>query len=139
MAVKVLAPPKKETAIDCSMLHVGWYKYASSVSKSGRKLRVSLEAELDCLSSKVIRGFAGIVKKYLQTVTIDAALVIGLEKEPHACLCLCRFDHIDISDSPQLPDRYALESEEDEAADLERVSHLMGMSQKEMKAVVASA
>ena len=138
MAIKVLAPPKKQTVIGSSALHVNWYKYVSSQSRSGRKLRVALEAELDCLSNKRIRGFAGIVKKYLQTVAIDAALVIGAENEPNACLCMCRFDHIDVSFCPRLPDRYALESQEDDKADLKRVSHLMGLSQKELVEVAAS-
>lgn len=115
MAVKILAPPKKEFPVHSEgFLPVSWVKHGEEF-KGERKLSIALEAELDCVSSKAMRGMAAIVKRNLSSLAIDCAVVIGqpLDKqveEPQACLGLWRFDHIDVAKCPRLPDRFATEA-----------------------------
>jgi len=77
LAVRVLAPPRRELVVGCATLPVRWKTYEASVDPSGRKLHPAVEAELDCVSSRAIRGMAGILKRNLKSLCIDIACVIS--------------------------------------------------------------
>ena len=114
LAVRLMAPPRKEITVSCDILPLIWRTYEASVDPSGRKLHPALEVELDCVSSRAIRGMASILKRNLSSICIDIACVIsppdGEEAdEPQACLGLFRFNHIDVNLCPQFPDRYEFE------------------------------
>lgn len=74
---------------------------------------------------------AGIVKNNLKLLKIDVAVVISKpygqkEDEPIACLGLWRFDHIDVSGCPKLPDRWSLEAKKQgQSSDFIRASRIM--------------
>ena len=138
LAVKVLAPPKKEMLLNCAFLPVSWRQYASETTSKGRKLCPALEVTLDCLSNRAMRSMAGIVKRNLQRLSIDMAAVIGKpitqeEDEPQACLGLWRLDHVDIASCPQFPHRFAKEaSKTGQDPDVFRAAQLMvSMNEKD--------
>jgi hypothetical protein len=89
-----------------------------------------IEVTLDMVGNRAIRGMASLVKRYLNSISVDLAAIIskpdGQEKdEPEACLGLWRLHHIDISKCPPLPDRYAMEKgASDQHPDLVRASLL---------------
>ena len=130
LAVRVLAPPKKEKVVDCAFLSVSWAKHAPTVV-NGKRLHTAITCELDCLSTRVIRGMAGIVKKHLSSLAIDVAVTISkpdgqVEDEPQACLGLWRFDHIDVDSCPELPDRHEIEAKnQGQSSDVFRASKIM--------------
>jgi hypothetical protein len=140
LAVKVLAPPKKEMLLNCALLPVSWQQYNPETSE-GRKLCAALEVTLDCMSNRAMRGMAGIVKRNLKHLSIDMACVIGKpagqeedEDESEACLGLWRMDHIDVSACPGFPDRWANEaSEKGQDPDVFRATKLVNMSDSEMQ------
>jgi hypothetical protein len=138
LAVRMLAPPKREKIIQHSYLPVSWAKHPPK-TVNGRKLCVALESELDCLSSRTIRGMAGIVKKHMASVSIDIAVTIGKpdgesEDEPQACLGMWRFDHIDVSSCPTMPDRFSIEAKEQgQSPDVIRASKVMQLSREEIQ------
>ena len=135
MPIRMMAPPKREKVVNCDWMPIIWNQRDEEISPDGNILCPILEATLDCMTSRPIRSMAGLVKKYLHLLSVDAAIVIGtperqVEPEPSACLGLWRFNHIDISLCPHLPDRYQVEvksnSSGDEdlaiAADIQRAS-----------------
>lgn len=136
MPIRMLAPPKREKVVNCDWMPIVWNQHDQVIGPDGNVVMYPvLEATLDCMTSRPIRSMAGLVKKYLHLLSIDAAIVIGtpehqLEPEPSACLGLWRFNHIDISMCPFLPDRYqaevkstAIENEDlVMAADIQRAS-----------------
>ena len=112
LPIRMLAPPKREKVVNCDWMPIVWNQHDKEIGPDGTILMYPvLEATLDCMTSRPIRSMAGLVKKYLHLLSIDAAIVIGTpenhpEPEPSACLGLWRFNHIDISLCPLLPDRY---------------------------------
>jgi len=112
LAVKVLAPPRRELVVRCEALPVTWRNYEASRDPNGRELFPAIECEIDCMSNRAIRAMAGILKRNLGSLCIDIACIIqkpdGLEEdEPQACLGLFRFNHIDVERCPAFPDRFA--------------------------------
>jgi hypothetical protein len=72
-----------------------------------------VEVTLDMVGNRAIRGMASLVKRYLNSISVDLAAIISKpddqeEDEPEACLGLWRLHHIDISKCPPLPDRFAM-------------------------------
>lgn len=117
--VKMLAPPKTERTIACALLPTTWKKYDSRVLPDGRILQPCLELELDIMTNRAMRSMASILKRYIDTIALDLALVVerpdgSTTEEPKAVLGLVRFDHIDISSCSELPPRDEYESQEDE-------------------------
>jgi hypothetical protein len=145
LAVKVLAPPKKETLLNCSLLPVTWQQYGPETTSKGRKLCSALEVTLDCVSARPMRAMAGIVKRNLKYLSVDIATVIGKpmgqeddEDELEACLGLWRMDHIDISACPQFPDRLADEaSGMGQDPDVLRATKLVKMTDLELQELAA--
>jgi hypothetical protein len=141
LAVKVLAPPKKETLLNCSLLPVSWQQYDPETTSKGRKMCSAIEVTLDCVSARPMRAMAGIVKRNLQYLSVDMATVIGKpagqadnEGELEACLGLWRMDHIDISACPQFPDRLANEaSRKGQDPDVLRATKLVHMTNSELE------
>jgi hypothetical protein len=143
LAVRMLAPPKKEKVVQHSYLPVSWTKHPPK-TVNGRKLCAALESELDCLSSRTIRGMAGIVKKHMASVSIDIGVTIGKpdginEDEPQACLGLWRFDRIDVSSCLTMPDRFSIEAKEQgQSPDVIRASKIMNLSKEEIQEMAKS-
>jgi hypothetical protein len=131
MPIRVMAPPKREKVVHCDWMPITWNQHEEEIDSKGNVLYPVLEAVLDCMTSRAIRSMAGLVKKYLHMLSIDVAVVIGTpdgqsEIEPSACLGMWRFHHIEISNSPQLPDRYIKEEKflignDQDASSIERV------------------
>jgi Protein ENHANCED DISEASE RESISTANCE 2, C-terminal len=139
LPIRMVAPPKKETVVNCDYLPISW-KLHKEQDIEGGKLHSHLEATLDCMTSRAIRSMASLVKRYLHVLAVDIAVVVAApdkqsELEPSACLGLWRFDHIDISMCPNLPDRYANE----ESPDAVRASVALGLSPTDAKMLQAQA
>jgi hypothetical protein len=116
MPIRMLAPPKREKVVNCDWMPIIWNQHEEEIDSNGNTLCTVVEATLDCMTSRPIRSMAGLVKKYLHFLSIDVAIVIATpdhqdEIEPSACLGLWRFNHIDISQCPHLPDRYDVDVE----------------------------
>jgi hypothetical protein len=133
MPIRMLAPPKREKVVNCDWMPISWNQHEEEIDANGTTMCPILEVTLDCMTSRAIRSMAGLVKKYLYTLSIDVAIVIGTPQnqsvvEPSACLGLWRFDHIDLSQCPHLPDRYSvddtasMDSNVDLSADMQRAS-----------------
>ena len=138
MPIRMVAPPKREKVVQCDFLPIIWKQLNEGKSADGQKTSAHLEATLDCMTHGAIRAMASLVKKYLQKLAVDVALVISNpdgqeEPEPSACLGLCRLNHIDVSMAPTLPDRFASESKGPYSPDVYRASKAMGLSQKQLK------
>ena len=74
--VKLVAPAKREYLLHRpSFLPVGW-KFTDRVVEQGRTLSPVVECELDCVTSRAIRGMAGLVKRNMVKLVIDNAVVI---------------------------------------------------------------
>uniref|UniRef100_A0A7S2YC98 Protein ENHANCED DISEASE RESISTANCE 2 C-terminal domain-containing protein n=1 Tax=Entomoneis paludosa TaxID=265537 RepID=A0A7S2YC98_9STRA len=154
MAVRVLAPPKKERVIHGQVIPITWHLYDREVNpKTGQVLHPVVSASMDCLSSGAVRNLAGLVKKYLVTMTLDLALVIGApstleahqknkrkgnnnvhddtDNEPKACLGLFRFEHVDVNTCPAFPE--FVDKLQEEEHDLKRASVAMGISKEELQ------
>jgi hypothetical protein len=139
--VKMLAPPKREKVVHNEYISVAWKTHNQETTKSGRKLCSVLEATLDCVSKRAIRSMAGIVKNHLVRLSLDVAAVITkpegqLEEEPHACIGLWRFNHIDVTTAPTLPDRYEEVAESvGHSPDLIRASQLVSLSHADIASI----
>lgn len=112
-AVKLVAPAKREIPIHSEgFLPVSWRVHNREKTPEGRVLCPTIECELDCMTSRAIRGMAGLVKRNLKKLAIDCAVIIGnpvkskTKEEPEACLGLWRFNHVDISECPAFPKRH---------------------------------
>jgi hypothetical protein len=135
----MVAPPKKEKVVNCDYLPISW-KLHEEQNIEGGKLHSHLEATLDCMTSRAIRSMASLVKRYLHVLAIDIAVVVAApdnqsEPEPSACLGLWRFNHIDVSMCPHLPDRY----ENEESPDAARASVALGLSPTDVQMLQAEA
>jgi hypothetical protein len=112
MPIRMVAPPKREMTIHCSMLPAKWTT-RDACHRNGKYLHPCLELELDVMANKAMRGMASLVKRYLKGISIDVAVTIDkpdLQKEDElsACVGLFRFDKIDVSACPKLPERLEL-------------------------------
>lgn len=99
----------------------GWLetKYFSHHDDNGCPL---WEVNIDFLGNSAIRSMASLVKRCLTGIKADFALVISNPDEPEAILGLWRFDHVNVSHYPTLPDRFdAVE----ESADVARAYELV--------------
>ncbi|KAL7561739.1 hypothetical protein ACA910_010950 [Epithemia clementina (nom. ined.)] len=144
LAVKVLAPPKKERVIHGSVVPISWFMHDTEVSPTtGKTMQPVVVVAMDCVSGRAIRSMAGIIKKYMVKLTLDLALVITSpdsdaknknkleDDEPHACLGLFRFEHIDVEACPEFP-VVEQEEEEEEKQDLALACSLTGVSVEEL-------
>jgi hypothetical protein len=153
LAIRILAPPKREFLISCDALPVHWRSYEAEIDpKTGRRLAPALQIELDCVSNRIMRGMAGILKRHFESVAIDVAVVVQKpdgqeEDEPQACLGMWRFNHIDVSKCPSFPDRFEYESEVRAARerasplldpDVMRASKIVKMSLSEVEVLAMS-
>jgi hypothetical protein len=97
-----------------------------------------VEVTLDMVGNRAIRGMAALVKRYLNSISVDLAVIIskpdGQENnEPEACLGLWRLHHIDISKCLPLPDRFDMEKgASDKNPDLVRASLLSKAAEKQI-------
>ena len=112
--------------------------------------RPIVEVTLDLMGTRAIRGMAALVKRYLTTMSVDFAAIISkpdgqVKDEPQACLGLWRFDHIDVTNCPDLPDRFCDEAavaaasaknlggeKRESHPDILRASQLMQLAEQEM-------
>jgi hypothetical protein len=132
LPVRVLFPPKTEFVVYGNNLPISWRQ--ENETMSDRKKCAHLEATLDCMSNKGIRAATSLVKKYLRSVSVDIAFVIGAaspsddtndtDSELTACLGLLRLDHIDVEQCPTLPGRYDNENNS-ESFDARRASLIL--------------
>lgn len=135
LPIRIVAPPKKEMVVNCDVLPISWVITEEEIV-NGKKLCAHLEATLDCITSMPIRSMACLVKRYLNRLAIDLAVVVAKpekqkEEEPSACLGLWRFNHIDVSMCPQMPSRF----ESSESSDVMRVSKAMGLTTDELNSL----
>jgi hypothetical protein len=143
LAVKVLAPPKKEVRLNCASLPVSWQQYDPEITSKGRKLCPALEVTWDCVSGRSMRTMASIVKRNLHYLSVDMAIVIGQPKgkeedELIACLGLWRMDHIEVSTCPHFPDYLADEaSSKGQDPDVLRATKLVSMTSLELEELAA--
>jgi 16S rRNA G527 N7-methylase RsmG len=133
MPIRMVAPPKREKVVNCDWMPILWNQRDEEIdAATGQRLCAQLEATLDCMTSRAIRSMAGLVKRYLHILSVDVAVVIAkpdgaeVEDEPSACLGLWRFNHIDVSQCPHLPDRFVVETDSQPEADVLRVSRAIG-------------
>jgi hypothetical protein len=143
LAVKILAPPRKEVRLDCASLPVTWQQYDPETTSKGQKLCPALEVTLDCVSARPMRTMAGIIKRNMKYLSIDIAVVIGQPKDKEedellACLGLWRMDHVDISACPHFPDQLATEaSRTGRDPDVLRATKLVKMTDLEYQELAA--
>lgn len=137
MPIRVMAPPKRELTVHCDMLPTKWHQLNGCTRASdGRYLYPCLELELDLMANKTMRGFASLVKRYLGKMSIDVAVIIDTpdlqdEEELSACVGMWRFDKVDVSACPQLPDRLGHSVK----ADTIRASLLMQQTELDVQSV----
>jgi hypothetical protein len=134
--IKVLSPPKKEVTINCALLPTKWHQHEGETRTDGRYLYPCLELELDLMATKVMRGFASLVKRYLSKMLVDVAVTIDKpdlqqEEELSACIGMWRFDKVDISHCPNLPNR--LSGRSSVQADTIRASILMQQTELDLQ------
>lgn len=162
--IRLVAPPKKEKVVHCNYLPIYWKRH------QGDGLQPILIATLDCMSNRAMRSMASLVKRYLSSLSVDVAIMIGKpnnqeEPEPSAyvdrkqntnsmrerrfqsvdsssltcilsfqfiltrCLGMWRFDHIDVSLCPKLPDRFESEAKKcGKTPGILRASCILGLS-----------
>lgn len=65
------------------------------------------------MANRAMRGMASLVKRYLSSISVDVAVTIDkpdgqVEDELSACVGMWRFDMIDVSSCPKLPERMEL-------------------------------
>lgn len=113
MPIRMLAPPKREMTIHCTMLPTKWRKVDCRRTPGGQFLHPCLELELDLMANKAMRGMASLVKRYLSSISVDVAVTIDkpdgqMEDELSACVGMWRFDMVDVSSCPKLPERMEL-------------------------------
>lgn len=145
LAIRLIAPPKREVQISCALLPVTWRKYPAEVTAQGRKLEPLLEMELDCVQTATMRAMAALAKRNIQSVALDVAIVISKpegqkEEEPEACVGIWRFNKINVSECCSFPDAY-----EEEAAsrghppDVFRASAVVGLNRGELEQILQQA
>jgi len=146
LAIRLIAPPKREVQISCALLPVTWRKYEAEVAPPhGRKLEPLLEIELDCVQTATMRAMAALAKRNIKSVALDVAIVISKpegqkEEEPEACVGIWRFNKIDVSECCSFPDAY----EEEAAArgqhpDVFRASAVVGLNRGELEKILLEA
>jgi len=108
-AVRIIAPAKKELIGRAALLpSVSWYRQDETVDKFGEKRCALMEATADMSQTAFCRSVARIIRRNIESVSIDVAWVIDKpelqkEYEPACCLGMCKMDHVDISRAPILP------------------------------------
>ena len=90
------------------------------------------------MANKTMRGFTSLVKRYLCKISVDLAVTVDTpdtqeEQELSACLGMWRFDKVDLSECPRLPER--LELGHSIRADTIRASMLMQQTELDMQSV----
>ena len=128
LPIRYMAPPKQELIINSSALATTWRQVDGTTGPGGTYLHPCLEVEVDLVSDRVVRGMSNLVKRYLQGIVVDVALAIGkpaLQKEDElgACLGLWKYEKVDLSSCPKMPERLNLMSPV--RADTIRASMLM--------------
>lgn len=113
--VRMMAPKGSELEVQCDGLVECSYYYYDRIGKQSPILEITV----DLMGNAPIRGMASLAKRYLQSISIDIALVVTKpeeqeEDEPEAFLGLFRMDHIDIANYGLLPDRYPAAVESDD-------------------------
>lgn len=136
--IRVMAPPKREITVHCDMLPTKWHQSSGRTLRGGRYLHPCLELELDLMANKTMRGFASLVKRYLVKMSVDVAVIVQKpdlqeEEEGSACLGMWRFDKVDVSQCPNLPER--LELGRSVKADTLRATMLMKQTELDLASV----
>jgi hypothetical protein len=139
-AVRLLAPSGSEITIEKPNLLATTYR----VHDVAGKLCPVMECTLDFMGNATMRGMASLVKRYLSSISIDFALVIGTpddqtEKEVECIIGLCRMDHMDVMTYPKLPDRFETEGCSEQTVDSIRASLLVKTAKMQSLRAVASA
>jgi len=138
LPIRMLQPPKRELTIHCDMLPTKWHQHDGIKRPDGRYLHPCLELELDLMANKTMRGFASLVKRYLRKMSVDVAVIIDTpdlqkEQELSACVGMWRFDKVDVSQCPKLPER--IELGHSVRADTIRASMLMKQTELDLQTV----
>lgn len=136
LPIRMLAPPKRERTVHCDLLPTKWRQSEGMTRPDGRYLHPCLELELDLMANKTMRGFSSLVKRHLCKLSVDVAVVIDKpdlqeEEEPSACVGMWRFDKVDVSQCPHLPERLGHSVQ----ADTIRASILMQQTQLDIQSV----
>ena len=111
---------------------VDWKKHPAKVNDSGETiLHPCLEVECDLMANRAMRSVASLVKRYMQGMVGDVAVLIEKpylqeEDEPRACLGMCRFDRIDVLTCPAMPPRKE-HGDTVEQRDIVKASSVMGL------------
>lgn len=141
LPVKLLAPKDAEITI----FYEGFLDtiYHSSHEPSTDDCPI-WEVTLNLMSTSAIRGMASIVKRYLSSMSVDLGLVLSkpdgqVEDEPEVVLGLWRFDHMDISQFPSLPNRFETAGSTAERGDALRARLLVEQASKRMVVDVSAA
>jgi len=137
-AVRLLAPKGSEITLEKPNFLATSYRLHDVAGK----LLPIMECTLDFMGNSTMRGMASLVKRYLSSISIDFALVIGTpdeqkEKEPECILGLSRMHHIDVTQYPSLPDRFETEGCSEETVDSIRASLLVKTAEMHSSRAVA--
>lgn len=137
-----MAPAKREITVHCDLLPTKWRHFDATTQEDGRYLHPCLELELDLMANKTMRGFASLVKRYLCSMSVDVAIVVDkpdlqAEDELSACVAMWRFDKVDITQCPKLPDRDDLGS--GIQADTIRASMLISQTEQQIEKDIQNA
>eukprot|EP00549_Striatella_unipunctata_P019152 CAMPEP_0118708048 /NCGR_PEP_ID=MMETSP0800-20121206/21621_1 /TAXON_ID=210618 ORGANISM="Striatella unipunctata, Strain CCMP2910" /NCGR_SAMPLE_ID=MMETSP0800 /ASSEMBLY_ACC=CAM_ASM_000638 /LENGTH=655 /DNA_ID=CAMNT_0006611099 /DNA_START=225 /DNA_END=2195 /DNA_ORIENTATION=- len=102
-AMRLLAPPQKETAI--WGVEMKWIFHEGNGTEAPM-----LEVVVDCVSNGLVRRLARLMRRHVHKMTMDMAIVIDSQDghdqhEASACLGLFRLDQINLDDCPRLPEK----------------------------------
>ena len=138
MAPKANAPPP--TVHQEGLVTTKYHEHdvgatTTSGSSSGVETTVNktqapiFEVTMDLMEQRTVRSMACLVKRYLPSMSIDFALVISKpdgseDEEPEAVLGMWRWDHLQLTEYPSLPDRLATDGCSRETLDAVRASLL---------------
>jgi hypothetical protein len=124
--IRLLAPKGKEIQVERPFLPTT-YRQHDAIGN----LCPILEVTLDMLGNATIRGMASLVKRYLNSISLDLAVIVTRPDgqtegdEPEACLGLWRMSHIDVTQYPTLPDRFETDGCSDELVQAIRANILV--------------
>jgi len=102
MVIQLMAP--EDSTTPCRVVGEAnpgiWRKYAAI----HQKVAPALELQLDMVGSRAIRTGVGLLKRHLQSLVMDMALLIdGGTASPGATIGCFRLDHVDFRNSPEFP------------------------------------
>lgn len=106
--VRLVAPTRKEFKTSASSAPVTWSQEDENVDANGKVMAAILEIAVDCLSDKAIRTFTNFMKRYVETMTCEAALILDRPNESTcentaAYLSFFKWDKVDLTSCAILP------------------------------------